>query len=76
MISNELTKLKRIEFNLVFQIRMSNQDEIEKLKLLLKSKFDTKNRILLDEKVRYDQELKSELIELDEFISHLSGIIK
>jgi hypothetical protein len=76
MKNNDLVILKRNQYNLVLSIRLSNSDEIECLKRKLESQYSTKERILLDEKVRYDHELKSELIDLDEKINNLSGLNK
>ena len=74
MENNNLIQLKRIIYNNTLKIRVNNQNDIEHLKLMLKNNYSVKNRVLLDEKIRYDQELKSELIELDSEINKLSGL--
>lgn len=74
MENNNLIQLKRIMYNNTLKIRVNNQNDIEYLKLMLKNNYSVKNRVLLDEKIRYDQELKSELIELDSEINKLSGL--
>ena len=74
MENNNLIQLKRIMYNNTFKIRVNNQNDIEHLKLMLKNNYSVKNRVLLDEKIKYDQELKSELIELDSEINKLSGL--
>ena len=74
MENNNLIQLKRIMYNNILKIRVNNQNDIEYLKLMLKNNYSVKNRVLLDEKIRYDQELKSELIELDSEINKLSGL--
>ena len=70
MENNNLIQLKRIIYNNTLKIRVNNQNDIEHLKLMLKNNYSVKNRVLLDEKIRYDQELKSELIELDSEINY------
>ena len=67
--------LKREVYNAIFDLRMANKDEIERLKREFESNNSVKVRILIDEKVRYDQELKSELIVLDGEIMELFSIL-
>ena len=74
MENNNLIQLKRIMYNNTLKIRVNNQNDIEHLKLMLKNNYSVKNRVSLDEKIKYDQELKSELIELDSEINKLSGL--
>lgn len=64
---------KREMYNDILGLRLSNQEEIERLKRELSYSYSSRSRILLDEKIRYDQELKSELIDLDEQVLSLSG---
>ena len=63
MENNNLIQLKRIMYNNTLKIRVNNQNDIEHLKLMLKNNYSVKNRVLLDEKIRYDQELKSSQID-------------
>lgn len=74
MENKSLIQLKRIMYNATLKIRVNNQNDIDQLKLMLKNNYSVKNRVLLDEKIKYDQELKSELIEIDSEINKLSGL--
>lgn len=74
MENKSLIQLKRIMYNTTLKIRVNNQNDIDQLKLMLKNNYSVKNRVLLDEKIKYDQELKSELIEIDSEINKLSGL--
>ena len=73
MIENSNSPTKREMYNDILSIRISNKEEIERIKRELFYNYSTKNRILLDEKIKYDQQLKSELIALDEEILESSG---
>lgn len=74
MENKSLIQLKRIMYNATLKIRVNNQNDIDQLKLMLKNNYSVKNRVLLDEKIKYDQELKSELMEIDSEINKLSGL--
>lgn len=74
MENKSLIQLKRIMYNATLKIRVNNQSDIDQFKLMLKNNYSVKNRVLLDEKIKYDQELKSELIEIDSEINKLSGL--
>ena len=52
--NNNLIQIKRIMYNNTLKIRVNNQNDIEHLKLMLKNNYSVKNRVLLDEKIKYD----------------------
>lgn len=74
MKNNDSISLKRIQYNLTLGIRVSNKSEIEDLQRSLMSNFSIKKKVLLDEKIKYDHELKSELISIDTEINKLAGL--
>lgn len=73
-MTNEQIIYKRLLYNVTLQLRIANQEEVENLKTRLSYFDDIKSRILLDEKIKYDQELKSQLIELDSEINYATWL--